>query len=627
MNEYVAKITLDLNCQATPVVISAGQFDIGRKIQITLTADGEAYDATGATAVCKGKSGSNYFAVNATVAKNIVTVTTDKAMLSSAGRTVAKIVLTDGTRTYSTQPFVINTHGDYDGDITTSDYYPELLDILSRVIALTESGAVLTDTNLSATSVNPLQNKVLTPIINTINNRLQSAEQNLHSKANATDVSNALKSKEDNSNKVSSKTDITDSSTNYPSVKYLDDYYYGANEIYSSEETDELLGNKADKATTLAGYGITDAYTKEDVQKKLNKKLDSMPFDSEPKQNSPCYLTSGTVYNALQTKADVNSVYSKTETDNSLREKADKADVDTALMNKADLINSLNIFDFDVWAKGLQGLTTPVYRGTLDKVDYSEKSITFTGNEARSYTNGWNSAAPQSMRITVKPNTKYLFSCLPSSKKCEADVFLNGVTANHFELKGGFGSFTTAEDTTYILIRFVYSEIGFFKVSKIMITEKESIYLPNKVAEGVPEVANEVFAFEKTAQASLDGKYDSSNIESGTSKLTPHSNVADIIKSASCVYKTIGDIVIINATITMNAITMGANNTYPLIDLPYKCISDSNVYCVGITSNNKLFKFTVPKNNTWLQFQSQDKTAYTFADGEQINVICSYKIK
>lgn len=125
----------------------------------------------------------------------------------------------------------------------------------------------------------------------------------------------------------------------------------------------------------------------------------------------------------------------------------------------------------------------------------------------------------------------------------------------------------------------------------------------------------------------LANKYDSSNIESGTSKLTPYSTVADKIKSASCVYKTIGDIVIINVTTTMNAITMGANTTYPLIDLPYKCISDSNVYCVGITSNNKLFKFAVPKNNTWLQFQSQDKTAYTFADGEQINVICSYKIK
>lgn len=69
MNDYVAKITLDLNCQATPVVISAGQYDIGRKILITLTADGEAYDATGAKAVCKGKNNNNYFAVNATVAK------------------------------------------------------------------------------------------------------------------------------------------------------------------------------------------------------------------------------------------------------------------------------------------------------------------------------------------------------------------------------------------------------------------------------------------------------------------------------------------------------------------------------------------------------------------------------
>ena len=191
MNEYVAKITLDLNCQATPVVISAGQFDIGRKIQITLTADGEAYDATGATAVCKGKNNNNYFAVNAAVSKNIVTVTTDKAMLSSAGRTIAKIVLTDGTHTYSTQPFVINTHSDYDGDITTSDYYPELLDILSRVLALTESGAILTDTELSATSVNPLQNKALTPIISRIDSRLQSAEQNLRNKADATTTDNA----------------------------------------------------------------------------------------------------------------------------------------------------------------------------------------------------------------------------------------------------------------------------------------------------------------------------------------------------------------------------------------------------------------------------------------------------
>lgn len=122
-------------------------------------------------------------------------------------------------------------------------------------------------------------------------------------------------------------------------------------------------------------------------------------------------------------------------------------------------------------------------------------------------------------------------------------------------------------------------------------------------------------------------KYDSSNIESGTSKLTPYSTITDKIKSASCTYKTIGDIVIVSATVKMNAVTIGANSTYLLIDLPYKCIAEDNVFCVGISNLGKVFKFTVVKNNTWLQFRTPDKTAYTFADGEQINVICLYKIK
>ena len=207
----------------------------------------------------------------------------------------------------------------------------------------------------------------------------------------------------------------------------------GQNSLGARLDTvDTNLTNKADKATTLAGYGITDAYTKEKTDQKLAQKLNSMPFDSEPKYNSSCYLTSGTVYSALLVKAD------------------------------------------------------------------------------------------------------------------------------------------------------------------------------------------------KTALAT---KYDSSNIESGTSTLTPYSTVADKIKSASCMYKTIGDVVIISATVKMNAVSLAGNSMCPLIDLPYKCISEDNVFCVGISNLGKLFKFAIPKNNTWLQFRTQDKTAYTFADGEQINVICSYKIK
>lgn len=90
-------------------------------------------------------------------------------------------------------------------------------------------------------------NKAEKSTVSQLSAKVQTAEKALTGKANATDVSNALKSKENNSNKVSSKTGITDSSTNYPSIKYLDDFYYDASEIYSSEEMNELLGNKADK--------------------------------------------------------------------------------------------------------------------------------------------------------------------------------------------------------------------------------------------------------------------------------------------------------------------------------------------------------------------------------------------
>ncbi len=76
------------------------------------------------------------------------------------------------------------------------------------------------------------------------------------------------------------------------------------------------LALKANKATTLDGYGITDAYTKTTVKSLLAGKLDAMSFDSEPTLNSPCYLTSGTVYNALLVKADKTALATKYDSSN-----------------------------------------------------------------------------------------------------------------------------------------------------------------------------------------------------------------------------------------------------------------------------------------------------------------------
>ena len=98
-------------------------------------------------------------------------------------------------------------------------------------------------------------------------------------------------------------------------------------EITDLDETVTMKINlKADKADTLAGYGITDAYDKTYINRSLNLKLDKRPFDTEPKYNSPNYVTSGTVYNSV----------------NSLRQTVvqNKADIEKSLANKYDAANN-----------------------------------------------------------------------------------------------------------------------------------------------------------------------------------------------------------------------------------------------------------------------------------------------
>lgn len=139
----------------------------------------------------------------------------------------------------------------------------------------------------------------------------KTAEQNEKIEKNKRVIEQSdLSFKEDKQNKAVVKGDVTAQS--YASVEYLNNYYYDAEEvdrqITDLDESVSLKVNlKADKATTLAGYGIEDAYTKAYVSKALGYKLDKKPFDSEPTQNSPNYVTSGTVYGSISTlKSDVN---------------------------------------------------------------------------------------------------------------------------------------------------------------------------------------------------------------------------------------------------------------------------------------------------------------------------------
>lgn len=135
--------------------------------------------------------------------------------------------------------------------------------------------------------------------------------------------------KEEKANKVEAKADVTEES--YPSIAYLENYYYEYTEVDDEiqklkNSVDTKLDIKANKATTLDGYGITDAYNKTYLTKALGDKLNKMPFDTVPTAGSPNYVTSGTVYNTV----------------NSLKQTVaqNKADIEKSLADKYDAANN-----------------------------------------------------------------------------------------------------------------------------------------------------------------------------------------------------------------------------------------------------------------------------------------------
>lgn len=689
-------------------------------------------------------------------------------------------------------------------------------------------------------------NKAEKSTVSQLSARMQSAETSLTGKANATDVANALKAKEDNSNKVSSKTDITDNRVNYPSIEYLDAYYYKANELYSSEETNELLGNKAnvnsvypktetdkllgekaDKAdvddvkayigytdedivglcvdfenktfTRLAGavglsqgsdfnkftmYGgrrrcnvlddgtITayygdEGYTEDGsngqvmvfqpafyykvVPLKLEKNTDSgigyhlrkanYYVSSKPKTgfklHPAFYDENGNEIDYILFSADEGSMFdvsAKAYVNDNIDESIVYEDgdllcsvagkkpisglrkgigtkvnleqmaqnrgsgwhletieavsanqllmmIELGIMNSQrgigqGIVNipnnaSYNCSSLTGSTVGL-GNSTGQAKETINEIGGTKTTYNVNDKVSVSYRgieNPWGNIAKQVQGINIWGDgtmaggqpyvaNDFVFNELKHSDNYEP-VGFTLPNANGFIKAMGYGS----ENYDWLLMP---SEIGGTSALPVgdylYITQNlngtritqfgggwqsginaGSFYqIFNGSTGGRSRSAGGRLLYVPTAKSGdtptksytapevdslLATKYDSANIESGTSKLTPYSTVTDKIKSANCTYKTIGDIVIVSATVKMNAATIGANSTYPLIDLPYKCIAEDNVFCVGISNLGKVFKFAVLKNNTWLQFQTQDKTAYTFVDGEQINVICSYKIK
>lgn len=280
-------ITVDVNNRNAPNVVAIANVNdkAVRYLDVTLTASGNKLTFTGCTATATfatdGYLISDSVACTINSAADVITVPLEN-FKSMSGFLAIEIKIANGETQVLNTPLALKvkvTPSLLDKSMISKDSAGTTAEIC-REVATARGGSNSLGARLDTADAN-LTKKANKSDIDSINSRLQSTETTLKNKANITDVSNSL-------------------------------------------------ANKADKATTLAGYGITNAYTQEEVQKRLKEKLDSKPFDDEPKQNSPCYLTSGAVYNALLAKADksttlagygITDAYTREETDKKLARK------------------------------------------------------------------------------------------------------------------------------------------------------------------------------------------------------------------------------------------------------------------------------------------------------------------
>ena len=136
---------------------------------------------------------------------------------------------------------------------------------------------------------------------------------------NATNIAN-------NKTAIEKKIDTETANATYATKDALNDLTTTVNNKADESAVTRALDGKADKADTLAGYGIKDAYTKGDVDDKLNKKADAANVYT--KENT---FTKDQVNKKLEAYAKSADVYTTTAADDKF------ATSDALTTAKADL--------------------------------------------------------------------------------------------------------------------------------------------------------------------------------------------------------------------------------------------------------------------------------------------------
>ena len=169
MNDYIADITLDLNCERSCQTIMLTQFDKGKKIHLTVTANGAPYSVSGCSVVMKGvNSDGSRVAVDCSIEQDgTATAVTDDITFAVKGFAAARFVISDSQRTYNTQRFLIYIDDALDTEVTSDPDYSILNRLIREVQLIDERGGIIVDDELSTTSTHPVQNRVVNAAIAT----------------------------------------------------------------------------------------------------------------------------------------------------------------------------------------------------------------------------------------------------------------------------------------------------------------------------------------------------------------------------------------------------------------------------------------------------------------------------
>ena len=169
MNDYIREITLDLNCERSCQTIMLTQFDKGKKIHLTVKANGAPYSVSGCSVVMKGvNSDGSRVAIDCDIEPDgTATAVTDDITFAVKGFAAARFVISDSQRTYNTQRFLIYVDDALDTDVTSDPAYSILNRLIREVQLIDEHGGIIVDDELSGASTHPVQNRVVNAALST----------------------------------------------------------------------------------------------------------------------------------------------------------------------------------------------------------------------------------------------------------------------------------------------------------------------------------------------------------------------------------------------------------------------------------------------------------------------------